>query len=122
MSRTAELNNAKTVTPNDVDVFLGNAAWAILLGETLVLFSRNYEARGASGEKYEARIAKFRILLAINRFSQISWKVESRRGKSESRWRNLESHWRKRKDLEENQKSVRESRKPLKKAESRRRK
>ncbi len=28
---TAELDMAKTVTPNDVDVFLDNAAWAILL-------------------------------------------------------------------------------------------
>ncbi len=26
---TAELNMAKTVTPNDVNVFLDNAAWAI---------------------------------------------------------------------------------------------
>jgi hypothetical protein len=29
MLRTAELNMAKTVTPDDVDVFLDNAAWAI---------------------------------------------------------------------------------------------
>ncbi len=29
MLRTAELDMAKTVTPNDVDVFLDNAAWAI---------------------------------------------------------------------------------------------
>jgi hypothetical protein len=29
MSRTAELDMAKTVTPNDVNVFLDNAAWAI---------------------------------------------------------------------------------------------
>jgi hypothetical protein len=27
--RTAELNMTKTVTPNDVDVFLDNTAWAI---------------------------------------------------------------------------------------------
>ncbi len=56
------------------------------------MLSGNYEARGASGKKYEARIAKFRILLAINRFSWIS-----------------------RKAVEENQKAVRERRKPLKK-------
>ena len=29
MLRTAELDMAKTVTPNDVDVFLDNTAWAI---------------------------------------------------------------------------------------------
>ncbi len=29
MLRTAELNMAKSVTPNDIDVFLDNAAWAI---------------------------------------------------------------------------------------------
>ncbi len=29
MLRTAELNMAKTVTPNDINVFLDNAAWAI---------------------------------------------------------------------------------------------
>ena len=29
MSRTAELDMAKTVIPNDVDVFLDNVAWAI---------------------------------------------------------------------------------------------
>jgi hypothetical protein len=29
MLRTAELDMAKTVTPNDVDVFLDNAAWAV---------------------------------------------------------------------------------------------
>jgi hypothetical protein len=29
MLRTAELDMAKTVTPNDIDVFLDNAAWAI---------------------------------------------------------------------------------------------
>ncbi len=75
------------------------------------LVSRNYEARGASGGKYEAQIVIFRILAAVNRFSRISWKAESCWGKLESRWRKSESHWRK-------QKSVEESRKPLKKAES----
>jgi hypothetical protein len=29
MLRTAELNMAETVTPDDVDVFLDNTAWAI---------------------------------------------------------------------------------------------
>ncbi len=29
MLRTAELDMAETVTPDDVDVFLNNAAWAI---------------------------------------------------------------------------------------------
>jgi hypothetical protein len=47
--------------------------------------SGNYEARGASGGKYEARIAIFRILAAVDRFSRISRKVESHQGKSESR-------------------------------------
>ncbi len=58
--------------------------------------SGNYEARGASGDykargasgnyeawrvrggKYEARMVIFRILAAVNRFSRISWKEESR--------------------------------------------
>jgi hypothetical protein len=47
--------------------------------------SWNYEAQGASGRKYEARVVIFCILAAIDRFSQISRKAESRRGKSESR-------------------------------------
>jgi hypothetical protein len=29
MLRTAELDMADSVTPNDIDVFLDNAAWAI---------------------------------------------------------------------------------------------
>ncbi len=40
--------------------------------------SGNYEARGVSGGKYEARMVIFRILAAVNRFSWISWKEESR--------------------------------------------
>jgi hypothetical protein len=40
--------------------------------------SGNYEAWGASGKKYEAQIVIFCILLAIHRFSWISWKVKSR--------------------------------------------
>ena len=40
--------------------------------------SGDYEARGASGGKYEARMVIFRILAAVNRFSRISWKEESR--------------------------------------------
>ncbi len=55
--------------------------------------------------KYKARIAIFRILAAIDRFSLISQKVESRWGKSESRWRKREA--------------VEQSGKPLKKTESR---
>ncbi len=41
------------------------------------LVSGNYEARGASGGKYEARIAIFRILTTVNRFSRISRKAEN---------------------------------------------
>jgi hypothetical protein len=66
--------------------------------------SGKYKAWGASGGKYEARIAIFRILAAVDRFSWISRKVESHWGKSveesgkllrkaESRWRMLESRW-----------------------------
>ena len=40
--------------------------------------SGDYEAWGASGGKYEARMVIFRILAAVNRFSRISWKEESR--------------------------------------------
>ncbi len=40
--------------------------------------SGNYEARGASDGKYEARMVIFRILAAVNRFSWISRKEESR--------------------------------------------
>jgi hypothetical protein len=40
--------------------------------------SGNYEARGARGGKYEARIEIFCILAAIDRFSWISRKAESR--------------------------------------------
>ncbi len=47
--------------------------------------SGNYEARGASGRKYEARIVIFCILAAVDRFSRISWKTESSRGKLDSR-------------------------------------
>ena len=57
--------------------------------------------------KYEAWIAIFCILAAIDRFSRISWKLESHWGKLESRWRK--------------RKAVEESRKPLKKLESRQR-
>ena len=40
--------------------------------------SGDYEAWRASGGKYEARMVIFRILAAVNRFSRISGKVESR--------------------------------------------
>ncbi len=70
--------------------------------------SGNYKARGASGGKYEARIVIFHILAAIDRFSWISWKAESRRGKSESPWR-------KRKAVEESRKPLKKVGKPLRK-------
>jgi hypothetical protein len=69
------------------------------------LVSGNYEARGASGGKYEAQIVIFCILATVNRFSRISQKAESHWGKLESRWRN--------------QKAVEEGGKPLKKIEFR---
>ncbi len=71
--------------------------------------SGNYEARGASGGKYEAQIVIFCILAAVNRFSPISWKAESRWGKLESHWRKLESRWRKEKAVEENWKAIEEN-------------
>ncbi len=40
--------------------------------------SGDYEAQGASGGKYEDRMVIFRILAAVNGFSGISWKEESR--------------------------------------------
>ncbi len=40
--------------------------------------SGDYEARGASGRKYEAQMVIFGILAAVNRFSRISRKEESR--------------------------------------------
>ncbi len=70
--------------------------------------SGNYEARGASGGKYEAWVAIFCILAAVDRFSWISCKGESRWGKSES-------HWEKQKAIEENQKAIEESGKSLRK-------
>ena len=45
------------------------------------LVSGNYEARGASGGKYEAQIVIFCILAAVNRFSRISWKAVKEIGK-----------------------------------------
>jgi hypothetical protein len=77
--------------------------------------SGNYKARGASGGKYKAWIVIFRILAAVNRFSWISRKVESRQGKSESRWRKQkaveekESRWGKQKAVEESWKAVEEN-------------
>jgi hypothetical protein len=64
--------------------------------------------------EYEAQIAIFCILAAIDRFSTISRKVESR-------WEKLESRWRNRKAVEENEKAITESRNASKKAESRQR-
>jgi hypothetical protein len=40
--------------------------------------SGNYKAWGASGGKYKARMVIFCILAAVNRFSWITWKEESR--------------------------------------------
>ncbi len=60
----------------------------------------------ASGKKYEAQIVIFHILLAVNRFSWISRKVESRWGKLESRWGKSESCWRKQKAIEENKEQL----------------
>jgi hypothetical protein len=40
--------------------------------------SGNYKAWGASGGKYEARMVIFGILAAVNRFSRIYQKEESR--------------------------------------------
>ncbi len=68
----------------------------------LIILLRNIAILGG---KNEARIAIFRIFAAIDKFSRISQKVESRWGKSESRWRN----W----------KAVSEIGKPVKKSESR---
>ncbi len=70
--------------------------------------SGNYKARGASRGKYKAWIVIFRILAAVDRFSQISWKAESCRGK-------LESHWRKQKAFEESRKPLKKVGKPLRK-------
>ncbi len=57
--------------------------WRLVNGN-YKLVSRNYEAWGASGGKYEAQIVIFRILAAVNRFSRISWKAESHQGKLEN--------------------------------------
>ncbi len=51
--------------------------WRLVSGN-YELVTRNYEARGPSGRKYEAQIVIFRILAAVNRFSRISRKAESR--------------------------------------------
>jgi hypothetical protein len=55
------------------------------------LVSRNYEAWGASGEKYEARIAIFCILATVNRFSWISWKAGKPLRKIENPLKKVES-------------------------------
>ncbi len=70
--------------------------------------SRNYEAWGASGGKYEARIVIFCMLAAIDRFS---WNSR----KAESRWGKLESHWRKTKAIEESRKPLKKVGKPMRK-------
>ncbi len=79
-----------------------NQTWP---NRTVGYCSRYYEAQRASwrasGKKSEAQIVIFCILLAANRFSRISRKVESHWGKLESCWGKSESHWRKRKAVEE---------------------
>ncbi len=70
--------------------------------------SENYEARRASGRKYEAQIVVFLILATVDRFFRISWKAECCRGK-------LESHWRKQKAIEEIRKPLKKVGKPLRK-------
>jgi hypothetical protein len=51
--------------------------WQLVSGN-YKLVSGNYKAQGASGGKYENQIVIFCILAAVNRFSWISWKAESR--------------------------------------------
>ena len=51
--------------------------WRLVSGN-YELVSGNYKARGVSGRKYEAQIVIFCILAAVDRFSRISWKAESR--------------------------------------------
>jgi hypothetical protein len=65
--------------------------------------SGNYEAWGASGGKYKAQIAIFWILAAVDRFSRISRKVESR-------WGKLESCWGKQKAVDKSWKAIEENR------------
>jgi hypothetical protein len=78
----------------------------------LGIVAGNYEARGASGKKYKAQIVIFCILVAVNRFSWISWKVGKPLKKVRNPLKKAESCWRKWKAIEE-------SGKPLKKVESR---
>jgi hypothetical protein len=89
-------NDPSGVTRKTQGMCQGNgaapAAWSVMSIPMIAALlgrcrhcSGNYEARGASGGKYEARIVIFRILAAVDRFSRISQKAESRQGKSESR-------------------------------------
>ncbi len=59
-----------------------NFALGVPMADSVGYCSGYYEARRASGrasgKKYEAQIVIFCILLAVNRFSRISRKVESR--------------------------------------------
>ncbi len=84
--------------------------------------SGNYEARGASGGKYEAQIVIFCILATVNRFSRTSRKAESRWGKSESRWRKRKAVEESGKPLKKIGKLLKKIGKPLKKGECRWRK
>ncbi len=73
--------------------------------------SGNYEARGASGEKYKAQIVIFCILLAIKCFLGFlgKWKAVGENRKA------VGENW---KAIGENGKPLKKVRKPLKKAES----
>ncbi len=73
--------------------------------------SGNYEARGASGGKYKARIVIFRIIAAVIDFLGFLGKQKA----VEESWKAVEENW---KAVEESRKAVEESGKPLKKAES----
>ena len=66
--------------------------------------SRNYEAWGASGSKYKARIVIFCILAAVDRFLGF---LKKRKAIEDNQ-----------KDVEERRKAIEESGKLLKKAES----
>jgi hypothetical protein len=66
---------------------------------------------GSEWQKYEARIAIFCILLAINRFSWISWKAQA----IEENQKAVGKIW---KAVGKSGKPLKKVRKPLKKAES----
>ncbi len=86
------------------------------------LVSGNYEARGASGGKYEAQIVIFCTLDAVKRFSRNSWTAESQWRKQkaiEENWKSIEENW---KAVKERRKLWKKIGKPLKKIDFRVRK